>query len=276
LPTVASPVLRIGLLGAARIARWAIVDPARQRHDVALQAVAALQAGKAVLCEKPLALSTGEVNAMFDAADAAQRPLWEAFHHQHHPAMQLFLAQVRSGAIGALQRVEASFNGHMPYTADEFRWQATLGGGAIMDLGCYALHPIRALLGDPLRVVSAQAQMQAGVDAALSAELVNADGVSAQMECSFLAAHHKSLLVATGQLGTLRFENFTFPNWQGALVLETAGGHQSLPITAPSTYEAQLDFVCRSWSHAPAGRHRADSLANMALIEAVRHVAGLR
>lgn len=238
--------------------------------------VAALQAGKAVLCEKPLAMSTAEVEAMFDAADAAQRPLWEAMHYQHHPAMQLFLATVRSGAIGALQHVQASFNGHMPNTPGEIRWQAALGGGATMDLGCYALHAIRALLGDAPQVVSAMAKMQAGIDAALSAELVNAAGITAHMECSFLPAEHRSRLVATGTRGRLCFESSTVPTWQGALVLEQDVNTQELPIAEQSTYAAQLDFVCRSWAQGLDERQRADSLANMALIEAVWRAAGVR
>jgi predicted dehydrogenase len=325
-PAPTTQPMRIGLLGASAIAPWAIVEPARERNGVRLQAVAArdperaarfatehgvahveatyaallrrddidvvyialppsehvqwavaaLQAGKSVLCEKPLAMSTAELTEMFDAADIAQRPLWEAFHYQHHPAMQSFLATVRSGAVGALRHVEASFTGHMPNKPGEIRWQAALGGGATMDLGCYCLHVLRSLLGDPLRVVSARAQVQAGVDAALTAELVSAAGVSASMACSFLEAEHRSHMVATGARGTLRFENFTSPNWQGELVLEQDGCSLALPIDACSTYGAQMDFVYRSWAGSPDSTQRTDSLANMALIEGVLRAAALR
>jgi predicted dehydrogenase len=323
-PVTTKP-LRIGLLGASAIAPWVIIEPARQRGDVQLQAVAArdparaarfaaehgvahvaadygallrrddidvvyvalppsehlrwtvaaLQAGKTVLCEKPLALSTAEVAAMFDAAEAAQRPLWEAMHYQHHPAMKAFVAAVRGGEIGELKAVEASFVGHMPHTPGEIRWQAALGGGATMDLGCYALHALRTLLGDPLRVLSASAQVEAGVDAALEANLVSASGVAAHMVCSFLEAEHRSRLVATGSHGTLRFDNFTFPTWHGELALDYKGQCRILPIDPRTTYAAQLDHVCRHWFAPPDAQHRADSLANMALIEAVTRAAGL-
>lgn len=317
--------MRIGMLGASAIAPWVVVEPARGRSDVRLQAVAArdaaratrfaaehgvahvaadyaallrrddidvvyislppsehlrwtvaaLQAGKAVLCEKPLALSTAEVTAMFDASEAAQRPLWEAMHYHHHPAMKAFVAAVRDGEIGDLQAAEASFVGHMPHTPGEIRWQAALGGGATMDLGCYALHALRTLLGDPLRVLSATAQVEAGVDAALGADLVGPNGVAAHMACSFLETEHRSQLVATGSHGTLRFANFTFPTWHGELVLERQGRRHTMPIDPRSTYDAQLEQVCRQWWAAPDAQQRADSLANMALIEAVMRVASV-
>jgi predicted dehydrogenase len=322
----ASPAaLRMGLIGASVIAPWAIVEPAKHRKHVQLQAVAArdparaarfaaeygvahvaasyadlvtrddidvvyialpasenqrwvvaaLQAGKAVLCEKPLAVTTRQIALMFDAAEAAQRPLWEAMHYRHHPAMQLFLDTVRGGAIGTLQRVEARFVGHLPNKPGEIRWQAALGGGATMDLGCYALHALRTLLGDPLRVVSARAQFDAGIDAALSADLVSAGGIPARMACSFLEAEHRSQLLAFGSHGSLRFDNFTSPTWRGQLLLEQNGSRRSLPITPSSTYAMQLDFVSRHWLAPPEKQHRVDSLANMALIEDVLRAAGL-
>jgi predicted dehydrogenase len=164
----------------------------------------------------------------------------------------------------------------MPHTPGEIRWQAALGGGATMDLGCYALHALRTLLGDPLRVQSASAQVVEGIDAALSADLVGPSGVPARMACSFLESEHRSHLMATGSQGTLRFDNFTFPTWRGDLVLARRGQRQTMQIDPRSTYDAQLDHICGHWQAPPDARHRVDSLANMALIEAVTRATGVQ
>jgi len=112
--------------------------------------MAALGAGKAVLCEKPLATSSDEVRRMFTAAASAGRPLWEAFHYRFHPSMREVVDLCRRQAFGEVLRVDVRFDALIAQTAAEIRWQRELGGGALMDLGCYAVQ-LAADPRDPLR-----------------------------------------------------------------------------------------------------------------------------
>jgi len=99
--------------------------------------IAALKAGKAVLCEKPFARNAGEAEAMVDAARATGPPLLEAFHYRFHAVMRRAEDLVRHGALGALSGGAGEFNISVPRTPGELRWSRDLGGGAMMDLGCY-------------------------------------------------------------------------------------------------------------------------------------------
>lgn len=99
---------------------------------------AALAGGKHVLCEKPLGLSAGEVSAMADAAAAAGRLLVEAAWNRWHPRTREAERLVAAGAVGEVRRVVSSFSGG-PVPAGNYRYQPEFGGGALYDVGCYAL-----------------------------------------------------------------------------------------------------------------------------------------
>lgn len=201
-------MIRIGVLGAAKIAPKAIIDPAAKRGDCTVSAVAcrdgargaefaqacgvasvetdyealvlredvdlvynalppnrhadltiaALKAGKAVLCEKPFAMNAAEARAMVAAGRETGRALVEAFHYRFHPAFRHALALLRDGAIGAVQRIDASFSIAIPYKEGELRHTLALGGGSLMDLGCYPLHWARTIAGGEPRIASASAE----------------------------------------------------------------------------------------------------------------------
>ena len=206
--------IRIGLLGASKIARGAVMAPARadgrfvisavaardpsrarayaEEHGIAAVAddyaalvtrddvdvvynalppagharwtIAALEAGKPVLCEKPFARDAGEARAMVAAAQAASVPLLEAFHYRFHNVMLRAEALLRSGAIGALTGGGAEFHVAIPRTPGELRWSAEQGGGGLMDLGCYPVHALRTLFGAEPTIGSASAVFEDGVD----------------------------------------------------------------------------------------------------------------
>jgi D-xylose 1-dehydrogenase (NADP+, D-xylono-1,5-lactone-forming) len=100
--------------------------------------VLALEAGKHVLCEKPLGLSTAEVTRMRSAADASGRLLVEATWNRWHPRTRRAEAIIRSGLIGTVVEVKVGFR--IPgIPADNYRYRPEFGGGALYDLGCYAI-----------------------------------------------------------------------------------------------------------------------------------------
>ncbi|HZC16739.1 MAG TPA: Gfo/Idh/MocA family oxidoreductase, partial [Caulobacteraceae bacterium] len=109
--------------------------------------VRAAEVGKAVLCEKAFALNAAEARAMVAAAEAAGRPLLEAFHYRFHNVIRRAEAIVRSGELGRLTRADATFDAIIPYSADEIRWRADQGGGALGDLGSYPAHALHTLVG---------------------------------------------------------------------------------------------------------------------------------
>lgn len=106
--------------------------------------VRALEAGKHVLCEKPIASNAAQAETMFDAAERAGRVLVEAFMYRCHPAIDALIETVRRGEIGQVRLIRSHFTFHRPVDADDARYRADLAGGAMMDVGCYCLHFARA------------------------------------------------------------------------------------------------------------------------------------
>ena len=114
-------------------------------------AVKALEAGKHVLCEKPLSRHASEVEAAFDAADRAGRLLSEAFMYRHNPQTKRARQLVDEGAIGELRLIRSAFS-YSLYDANNIRLQSSLDGGALMDIGCYAVSGSRLFAGEPEKV----------------------------------------------------------------------------------------------------------------------------
>lgn len=284
--------VRVGLLGASKIAPRAVLDPGTGRADVEVVAVAArdpdrarayagahgvpevaadyaalvaredldliynglppalhrpwtevaLEAGKAVLCEKPFALSALEAQAMVETAGRTGRLLIEAYHYRHHRVMHDAVALVRSGALGRPLRAEARFDVPIARTATELRWQAALGGGALMDLGCYPLHALRSLLGTEPEVLSVEAAWVDGVDAALSAEL-DFGGVPGRIACSMVAETPGARLSVICEGGGLEIVNFIAPQIGCRFSVTRDGRAEAQAVEGPTTYEAQLEHV---------------------------------
>ncbi len=177
-------------------------------------AIKAAQAGKHVLCEKPLALGRAEAQAMFDAARQHGVMLLEAFPYYFQPQSGDMLALLRGGAIGEVQSVHASFGFMLKAPAADaplnIRLNPDLGGGALLDVGCYALSLIRLVMGEAPAQVQANASFtgtgkSAGVDISMMATLLFADGRRAQLSCAMNAANHRHASIV-GTRGTLHTE----------------------------------------------------------------------
>src|SRR3954454_12975528 len=125
--------------------------------------VRALEAGKHVLCEKPMARDPAAVERAFDTAERAGRVLMEAFMWRFHPQTGELVRLVRDGVVGELRVVRAAFGFNLPWL-ENVRWDAALEGGALMDVGCYGVSAMRLLCGEPERVSAEQVLVQ-GVDA---------------------------------------------------------------------------------------------------------------
>ncbi|SFR88332.1 Gfo/Idh/MocA family protein [Sphingomonas jatrophae] len=161
--------------------------------------IRALEAGKHVLCEKPIGVSANEARAMFAAAERTGLHLVEAYPYRAQPQTQALAKLVHGGEIGRPRMIQAAFG--FPLGApDNIRLNPDLGGGALLDAGCYAVSLIHLLAGQQATRVSAEAiWSERGVDLTLVANLRFADGLLAQVACSFGTALYRRAIVACEQ-----------------------------------------------------------------------------
>ncbi len=150
--------------------------------------VAALAAGKHVLCEKPIALDAAQAAEMFDAATRHGRLLVEAFMYRAHPLTAAVGRAVADGVIGKLRLVRTSFCYRTTKVAGNVRFDRLLGGGCLMDVGCYCLNFARHFAGAEPTATSAAATFHAsGVDDGLVATLAFPGDVLATLTCNMAA-----------------------------------------------------------------------------------------
>jgi D-xylose 1-dehydrogenase (NADP+, D-xylono-1,5-lactone-forming) len=122
-----------------------------------------LEAGKHVLCEKPLDRRPEEVERAFDVADRAERLLMEAFMYRHNPQTHQLAELVRGGAVGELRVIRSAFSFSV-YNPENIRLRPDLDGGSLMDVGCYCISGSRLLAGEPTRVYGEAIIGESGTD----------------------------------------------------------------------------------------------------------------
>ena len=319
-------LLRIGVLGAARIAPNALIKPARAMADVTVAAVAArdraradafasrhgiptvhddyaqlladpavdaiynplpnglhgrwtiaaLTAGKHVLCEKPFTANAAEAREVAEVAAGTDRVVMEAFHYRYHPVALRMLEIVTSGQLGDLRHVEASFCFPLPRFAD-IRYRFDLAGGALMDAGCYAVHMVRLLGGEP-DVVSARAKLRgANVDRAMRAELAFPGGHTGRITCSMWSSDVLRISArAVGTKGEMRVRNPLAPQLGHRIAVRTAAGRRIERLSRRASYAYQLDaFAGAVRNGEPVITDPADSIRTMTVIDAIYRAAGL-
>jgi D-xylose 1-dehydrogenase (NADP+, D-xylono-1,5-lactone-forming) len=152
--------------------------------------IKALEAGKNVLCEKPMALTVAEVDAIAAAAQRTGKIVAEAFMYRHHPQTLKAKEIVDSGALGQLKLVRGSFTFKMENDVN-IRLNPEMGGGSIWDIGCYPLSYMRTMLGaEPLEVFGWQVTGSTGIDETFIAQLKFPGKIHAQFDCSFAIPFH--------------------------------------------------------------------------------------
>lgn len=154
-------------------------------HLHAEWSIKAAQAGKHVLCEKPLGLSVEEVDAMARAAKENGVVIAEAFMYRHHPQTKKVIEMVKSGEIGKLITMRGAFTFKINRPVD-IRLVPEYGGGSIWDVGCYPISYFRALTGaPPEEVFGDQRTSNGGIDCTFAGQMRYSGGVIAQFESSF-------------------------------------------------------------------------------------------
>ncbi len=237
----------------------------------------ALEAGKHILCEKPLASNAAEAEAVERAAASTDRVVMEAFHYRYHPLANRMREVVDSGALGKVRQIE--INLCIPFLKrDDIRFRYDLAGGATMDLGCYAIHMLRHLAGDEPTVLQAHALLAApNVDRAMSADFQFSDGRTGRIACSLMSSKlFRMSARVKGELGEMRVLNPLAPQFYHRLTLRTPDGKRVERLSRTASYIYQLRaFAAAVRDGAPNLTPPADSVANMRVIDAVYEAAGL-
>ncbi|WP_307807086.1 Gfo/Idh/MocA family oxidoreductase [Naasia sp. SYSU D00057] len=238
--------------------------------------IAALEAGKDVLCEKPFAMDAAQARAMTDAAERTGRRLVEAFHHRYHPLWDHAAAYRDSGRIGEVRHLVARFDASIPFWAESLRHAPELGGGALMDLGCYALHWARTFAGEEPTVEAAQAELnELGADQSIRARLTFPSGLTAVVEASMDGPFRQELLLE-GTQGTVAVDGLVFPARGHSVREEVDGVARYSTVAGRETYDHQLDALVRALASGERlPTEGADSVANMAAIDAIYAAAGV-
>jgi predicted dehydrogenase len=322
--------LRIGILGAARIAGRAIVEPAKltgarlvavaardtgraeafaAEHgvervhasyqqlldDPEIEAIynplanglhgpwnlRALAAGKHVLTEKPSTSNAAEALEVRDAVHSSGLVFMEAFHYAYHPVMRRLQELVSKGELGDLQTVEATMV--MPPPPDEDpRWSLPLAGGAVMDVGCYALHAQRMFApyaGGAPQLVSARAgerKRLPGVDEWLNADLEFPNGATGVVRTSMAAENVEFSLKVVGTRGEAFAPFYVLPQNDDRVIVTTKEDTWVEHLGTRTSYTYQLEaFAGAVRNGAPLLTDADDALATMELIDACYLAAGM-
>jgi predicted dehydrogenase len=239
--------------------------------------IAALQAGKHVLCEKPFTANADEARHVAEAA--AAHPglvVMEAFHYEYHPMTRRLVEIVQSGELGIIKEIDISFAAPLAKPGD-IRYQLDLAGGAMMDMGCYPISLLRLLAAGP-RVTSATAKLSSpGVDRAMDARFSLPEGGNARVRCSMFS---KSVLrlhaQVTGSEGSLKVFNPFAPQFGHRVRIENASGTRREKFSRRATYDYQLEaFAAAVEDGAPFPTTAVDAIRTMELIDATYVAAGL-
>lgn len=182
----------------------------------------AIEAGKHVLCEKPLGVSAAECLTMAQAAEERGVKLMEAFMYRFHPQIDALVTLVDEGAIGELRHMHASFTFRLA-RPDNIRYQASLGGGSLMDVGCYCVNIFRTVVGaEPVEVSALATWHPGGVDDQMAGVLRFANGVTAQFDCGLNMARRETFLAA-GVEGVVELPRAFLPGTQPTTIVLRRG-----------------------------------------------------
>jgi predicted dehydrogenase len=192
-----------------------------------------LEAGKHVLCEKPLGLNAIETTAMFDSAAHNGRLLIEAVWGRWHPRFARMIHLVTSGEIGKIQHIETAFTFTSEMT-DNYRLNPSMGGGALLDVGCYQAHAWVALTqgATDFSITGLERTVgPTGIDLTTDVSVRINNGVTAHAVSSFALPSNQQFIVqgSEGQISTDVGESFT--TWNEASSLLVNGVREEFPIT---------------------------------------------
>ncbi len=238
--------------------------------------IAAANAGKHVLCEKPLALNAQQAEEMVAAAQRNDVLLAEAFMYRHHPLIKTLLDLLRDNAIGELRLVRSTFSYNLTREGD-IRRNADLGGGALLDIGCYCVSLTRLVAGAEPTAVAAVAQNGAtGVDESFAGALHFPNGIMATFEVSMQATSNTSYeLIGTEGKIVVRQGFRTYPGEETEIQVHVNDEISRIFVEPADHFQLLFDDFAASVLDGRRLRYGPeDAVANMRVLEQLRTAAG--
>jgi predicted dehydrogenase len=233
--------------------------------------IRAAQAGKHVLCEKPLALDAAECLEMEAAARDAGVLLMEAFMYRFHPRTERVVEMLREGAIGDVRSVRSAFTFRLT-RPDNIRFDPDLGGGALMDVGCYCVNAARTLTGmEPVEAIATARWTGRGVDDELTGVLRFPEEVTAHFDAS-LTMERREFYEVAGTDGQLRVDGAFLPGTDEVVIEQHHGreGGTLHAVGGADEYRCMVEhFAACVLEGRPVRYPAAEAAANMRAIEAL-------
>ena len=231
--------------------------------------IKAVEAGKHVLCEKPLALSVEEVDAVRAAAQKQGCVVAEAFMYRHHPQTLKVQEMVKSGSLGTVKFVRGSFSFFLSRDGD-VRLNPAWGGGSIWDVGCYPISYARGLLGEnPLEVFGWQVTGPTGIDETFAGQMKFANDVLMQFDSSF-AVSFRSFMEIAGSEATLSIPNPFKPGTDERINLTHDDKIETIQVKGQELYIGEVEDMADAVLLGRAPRvSLADSRGNVGTIAAL-------
>lgn len=226
---------------------------------------------KAVLVEKPIAVTSTQLEQMIQVTERANILLMEGFMYRHHPLTLAVKQKVEEGAVGEVRYARSTFSTGL---TDRTNWRlrGDLGGGAIMDLGCYCINIIRYLIGREPQSVWATGKFEAinNVWETLIGTLDFGEGVTGQFDCSFGWTWRESYEI-TGTEGTLSVQS-AWGNAEGEAHFTLNG--ETVTVNGVNPYAAEILNLCHAMETGePTRLPLTDALGNMRTIDALHESA---
>ena len=240
-------------------------------------AVRALRAGKHVLCEKPLAACEREARWMAGEAAASGRLLTEAFHYRYHPLMARLKQILDAGELGSIRRIQACLCVPL-FNPSDIRYRYELGGGAMLDVGCYSINIVRFLTGEEPRVASARARLvRPQVDRFMEGELTFPGGATGRFMASTASIYlWRSSVRIQCDAGELSVFSPFHPHSYHHLIVRGPNGRRLERVPGKTTFHHQLSaFACAIRGGPLPPTHAEDAVANLRVIDAAYVCAGL-
>ena len=200
--------------------------------------IKAMEAGKHVLCEKPLSRHPDDVTAAFDAAERTGMLLSEAFMYRHNPQTKKLKELVDGGAIGELRLIRSSFS-YSLYDTGNIRLRPEVEGGALMDVGCYCVSGSRLLGGEPTEVRAEAWYGPTDTDWVFTGLLRFPNDVLATFDCG-TALPNRNELEAIGSEGSLFLADPWHVNKPG-IELRRGGDVERIEIEHQDSYRLELE-----------------------------------